>query len=123
MGAARPSKREPSHTDVRYGPGFQEQSVAGYRARGAPVFTRSARYPPASPEVKTIHRKLGELAAVGKAGELVMALVRQRDVLGALKINVPPHLPAQISVKPSRQGPNRRVSARQGSDPPARPLN
>jgi hypothetical protein len=35
------------------------------------------------PEVTTTRRKLGELAAVGKAAELVMVLARRREILDA----------------------------------------
>jgi hypothetical protein len=49
-----------------------------------------------APEVTTIRRKLGELAAADKAAEPVMVLARQREILNALKIDAP-HLTAQTS--------------------------
>jgi hypothetical protein len=48
--------------------------------------------PDRAPEVKTTRRKLGELAAAGKAAELIMALARRHaaarpDALGFLYID------------------------------------
>ena len=45
-----------------------------------------------APEVKTIRRKLGELATVGKAADLIMALTRRHaaaraDTLGFLYVD------------------------------------
>ena len=69
---------------------------------GEPRAEGATRVPPAAlgrvlgldraPEVKTIRRKLGELAAAGKAAELVMALARRHaaarpDALGFLYID------------------------------------
>jgi transposase-like protein len=69
---------------------------------GEPRAEGATRVPPAAlgrvlgldraPEVKTIRRKLGELAAAGKAHELVMTLARQHaqaepDVLGFLYVD------------------------------------
>ena len=69
---------------------------------GEPQAEGATRVPPAAlgrvlgldraPEVKTIRRKLGELAAAGKAAELVMALARRHaaarpDALGFLYID------------------------------------
>jgi hypothetical protein len=69
---------------------------------GEPRAEGSTRVPPAAlgrvlgldraPEVKTIRRKLGELAAAGKAAELVMALARRHaaarpDALGFLYVD------------------------------------
>ncbi len=60
---------------------------------GEPRAEGATRVPPAAlgrvlgldraPEVKTIRRKLGELAAAGKAGELIMAPARRRPPPGA----------------------------------------
>jgi hypothetical protein len=52
-----------------------------------------------APEATTAPRKLGELAAAGKAAEPVTVLARQREILDALKINAP-HLTAQNRVEP-----------------------
>ena len=69
---------------------------------GEPRAEGATRVPPAAlgrvlgldraPEVKTIRRKLGELAAAGKAAELIMALARRHaaarpDALGFLHID------------------------------------
>jgi transposase-like protein len=69
---------------------------------GEPRAEGATRVPPAAlgrvlgldraPEVKTIRRKLGELAAAGKAAELVMALARRHaaarpDTLGFLHVD------------------------------------
>ena len=69
---------------------------------GEPRAEGAARVPPAAlgrvpgldraPEVKTIRRKLAELAAAGKAAELIMALARRRaaarpDTLGFLHVD------------------------------------
>ena len=69
---------------------------------GEPRAEGATRVPPAAlgrvlgldraPEVKTIRRKLGELAAAGKAAELVMALARRHaaarpDALGFLYVD------------------------------------
>jgi transposase len=68
---------------------------------GEPRAEGATRVPPAAlgrvlgldraPEVKTIRRKLGELAAAGKASELVMALARRHaarpDTLGFLHVD------------------------------------
>ena len=69
---------------------------------GEPRAEGATRVPPAAlgrvlgldraPEVKTIRRKLGELAAAGKAAELVMALARRHaaarpDALGFLHVD------------------------------------
>ena len=71
---------------------------------GEPRAEGATRVPPAAlgrvlgldraPEVKTIRRKLGELAAAGKAAELVMALARRHaaarpDALGFLYVGRP----------------------------------
>ena len=44
-----------------------------------------------APEVKTIRRKLGELASVGKAHELIMALARHHAAARPAAIGVPSH--------------------------------
>src|SRR6202453_1154451 len=69
---------------------------------GEPRGEGATRAPPAAlgrvlgldraPEVKTIRRKLGELAAAGKAAELIMALARRHaaarpDALGSLHVD------------------------------------
>ena len=69
---------------------------------GEPRAEGATRIPPAAlgrvlgldraPEVKTIRRKLGEIAAAGKAGDLIMALARRHaaarpDTLGFLHID------------------------------------
>ena len=69
---------------------------------GEPRAEGATRVPPAAlgrvlgldraPEVKTIRRKLGELAAAGKAGELIMALARKHaaarpEALGFLYVD------------------------------------
>ena len=69
---------------------------------GEPRAEGATRVPPAAlgrvlgldraPEVKTIRRKLGELAAAGKAAELIMALARRHaaarpDALGFLYVD------------------------------------
>jgi transposase len=69
---------------------------------GEPRAEGATRVPPAAlgrvlgldraPEVKTIRRKLGELAAAGKAGELIMALARRHaaarpEALGFLYVD------------------------------------
>ena len=69
---------------------------------GEPRAEGATRVPPAAlgrvlgldraPEVKTIRRKLGELAAAGKAADLIMALARhhaaaRRDTLGFLYVD------------------------------------
>ena len=69
---------------------------------GEPRAEGATRVPPAAlgrvlgldraPEVKTIRRKLGELAAAGKAAELIMALARRHaaarpDALGFLHVD------------------------------------
>ena len=69
---------------------------------GEPRAEGATRVPPAAlgrvlgldraPEVKTIRRKLGELAAAGKAADLIMALARRHaaarpDTLGFLYVD------------------------------------
>src|SRR5215472_2901888 len=77
-------------------------TVAFLALAGEPRAEGATRIPPAAlgrvlgldraPEVKTIRRKLGELAAAGKAAELIMALARRHaavrpDTLGFLYVD------------------------------------
>ena len=67
---------------------------------GEPRAEGATRVPPAAlgrvlgldraPEVKTIRRKLGELAAAGKAAELIMALARRHAAARPGRARVPP---------------------------------
>jgi hypothetical protein len=73
--------------DGFYGLGATLLTVVFLALAGEPRAGGATRVPPAAlgrvlgldraPEVKTIRRKLGELAAAGKAGDLVMALARR----------------------------------------------
>ena len=72
--------------DGFYGMGATLLTVVFLALAGEPRAEGATRLPPAAlgrvlgldraPEVKTIRRKLGELAAAGKAAELIMALAR-----------------------------------------------
>ena len=88
--------------DGFYGLGATLLTVVFLALAGEPRAEGATRVPPAAlgrvlgldraPEVKTIRRKLGELAAAGKAAELVMALARRHavarpDALGFLYID------------------------------------
>ena len=61
-----------------------------------------------APEVKTIRRKLGELAAIGRADQLIMALARHHATAGEL-LPLRPH-----SLRPRRPGLLRRGPRRPG---------
>jgi transposase-like protein len=73
--------------DGFYGMGATLLTVVFLALAGEPGAEGATRVPPAAlgrvlgldraPEVKTIRRKLGELAAAGKAAELIMALARR----------------------------------------------
>jgi transposase-like protein len=73
--------------DGFYGMGATLLTVVFLALAGEPRAEGATRVPPAAlgrvlgldraPEVKTIRRKLGELAAAGKAAELIMALARR----------------------------------------------
>jgi transposase-like protein len=88
--------------DGFYGMGATLLTVVFLALAGEPRAEGATRVPPAAlgrvlgldraPEVKTIRRKLGELAAAGKATELIMALARRHaaarpDALGFLHID------------------------------------
>ena len=88
--------------DGFYGLGATLLTVVFLALAGEPRAEGATRVPPAAlgrvlgldraPEVKTIRRKLGELAAAGKAADLVMALARRHaaarpDALGFLYID------------------------------------
>jgi transposase-like protein len=88
--------------DGFYGLGATLLTVVFLALAGEPRAEGATRVPPAAlgrvlgldraPEVKTIRRKLGELAAAGKATELIMALARRHaaarpDALGFLHID------------------------------------
>jgi hypothetical protein len=88
--------------DGFYGLGATLLTVVFLALAGEPRAEGATRVPPAAlgrvlgldraPEVKTIRRKLGELAAAGKAAGLVMALARRHaaarpDALGFLHID------------------------------------
>ena len=88
--------------DGFYGLGATLLTLVFLALAGEPRAEGATRVPPASlgrvlgldraPEVKTIRRKLGELAAAGKAAELIMALARRHaaarpDTLGFLHID------------------------------------
>jgi transposase len=85
--------------DGFYGMGATLLTVVFLALAGEPRAEGATRVPPAAlgrvlgldraPEVKTIRRKLGELAAAGKAADLIMALARRHaaarpDTLGFL---------------------------------------
>ena len=81
---------------------------------GEPRAEGATRIPPAAlgrvlgldraPEVKTIRRKLGELAVAGKAAELVMALARRHAAArpAALGFCTPAGTPARLPRQPRR---------------------
>jgi lambda repressor-like predicted transcriptional regulator len=88
--------------DGFYGLGAALLTMVFLALAGEPRAEGATRVPPAAlgrvlgldraPEVKTIRRKLGELAAAGKAAELIMALARRHaaarpDALGFLHID------------------------------------
>jgi transposase-like protein len=88
--------------DGFYGLGATLLTLVFLALAGEPRAEGATRVPPAAlgrvlgldraPEVKTIRRKLGELAAAGKAADLVMALARRHaaarpDALGFLYID------------------------------------
>jgi Helix-turn-helix domain len=88
--------------DGFYGLGATLLTLVFLALAGEPRAEGATRVPPAAlgrvlgldraPEVKTIRRKLGELAAAGKAAELVMALARRHaaarpDALGFLYVD------------------------------------
>jgi transposase len=88
--------------DGFYGMGATLLTVVFLALAGEPRAEGATRVPPAAlgrvlgldraPEVKTIRRKLGELAAAGKAAELIMALARRHaaarpDALGFLHVD------------------------------------
>jgi lambda repressor-like predicted transcriptional regulator len=88
--------------DGFYGMGATLLTVVFLALAGEPRAEGATRVPPAAlgrvlgldraPEVKTIRRKLGELAAAGKATELIMALARRHaaarpDALGFLHVD------------------------------------
>jgi transposase-like protein len=88
--------------DGFYGLGATLLTLVFLALAGEPRAEGATRVPPAAlgrvlgldraPEVKTIRRKLGELAAAGKAAELIMALARRHaaarpDTLGFLHID------------------------------------
>ena len=88
--------------DGFYGLGATLLTVVFLALAGEPRAEGATRVPPAAlgrvlgldraPEVKTIRRKLGELAAAGKAAELIMALARRHaaarpDALGFLHVD------------------------------------
>jgi len=88
--------------DGFYGLGATLLTVVFLALAGEPRAEGATRVPPAAlgrvlgldraPEVKTIRRKLGELAAAGKASELIMALARRHaaarpDALGFLHVD------------------------------------
>ena len=88
--------------DGFYGLGATLLTLVFLALAGEPRAEGATRMPPAAlgrvlgldraPEVKTIRRKLGELAAAGKAVELIMALARRHaaarpDTLGFLHID------------------------------------
>jgi transposase-like protein len=88
--------------DGFYGLGATLLTLVFLALAGEPRAEGATRVPPAAlgrvlgldraPEVKTIRRKLGELAAAGKAAELIMALARHHaaarpDTLGFLHID------------------------------------
>jgi transposase len=88
--------------DGFYGLGATLLTVVFLALAGEPRAEGATRIPPAAlgrvlgldraPEVKTIRRKLGEIAAAGKAADLIMALARRHaaarpDTLGFLHID------------------------------------
>jgi len=88
--------------DGFYGLGATLLTLVFLALAGEPRAEGATRVPPASlgrvlgldraPEVKTIRRKLGELAAAGKAADLIMALARRHaaarpDTLGFLHVD------------------------------------
>ena len=88
--------------DGFYGMAATLLTVVFLALAGEPRAEGATRVPPAAlgrvlgldraPEVKTIRRKLGELAAAGKASELIMALARRHaaarpDALGFLHVD------------------------------------
>ena len=88
--------------DGFYGLGATLLTLVFLALAGEPRAEGATRVPPAAlgrvlgldraPEVKTIRRKLGELAAAGKAAELIMALARRHaaarpDTLGFLYVD------------------------------------
>src|SRR6202035_1973949 len=88
--------------DGFYGMGATLLTLVFLALAGEPRAEGATRIPPAAlgrvlgldraPEVKTIRRKLGELAAAGKASELIMALARRHaaarpDALGVLHVD------------------------------------
>jgi transposase-like protein len=88
--------------DGFYGLGATLLTLVFLALAGEPRAEGATRVPPAAlgrvlgldraPEVKTIRRKLGELAAAGKAADLIMALARRHaaarpDTLGFLHID------------------------------------
>jgi hypothetical protein len=88
--------------DGFYGMGATLLTLVFLALAGEPRAEGATRVPPAAlgrvlgldraPEVKTIRRKLGELAAAGKAAELIMALARRHaaarpDTLGFLYVD------------------------------------
>ena len=88
--------------DGFYGMGATLLTLVFLALAGEPRAEGATRVPPAAlgrvpvldraPEVKTIRRKLGELAAAGKAAELIMALARRHaaarpDALGFLHVD------------------------------------
>jgi transposase len=88
--------------DGFYGMGATLLTVVFLALAGEPRAEGATRVPPAAlgrvlgldraPEVKTIRRKLAELAAAGKASELIMALARRHaaarpDALGFLHVD------------------------------------
>jgi hypothetical protein len=88
--------------DGFYGLGATLLTLVFLALAGEPRAEGATRVPPAAlgrvlgldraPEVKTIRRKLGELAAAGKAAELIMALARRHaaarpDALGFLYVD------------------------------------
>jgi hypothetical protein len=88
--------------DGFYGMGATLLTLVFLALAGEPRAEGATRVPPAAlgrvlgldraPEVKTIRRKLGELAAAGKAAELIMALARRHaaarpDALGFLYVD------------------------------------
>ncbi len=88
--------------DGFYGMGATLLTVVFLALAGEPRAEGATRVPPAAlgrvlgldraPEVKTIRRKLAELAAAGKAAELIMALARRHaaarpDALGFLHVD------------------------------------
>jgi transposase len=88
--------------DGFYGLGAMLLTLVFLALAGEPRAEGATRVPPAAlgrvlgldraPEVKTIRRKLGELAAAGKAADLIMALARRHaaarpDTLGFLHVD------------------------------------